>query len=146
MKILYIAQEYNAAEVALRALARIAPNVRVTWAPSPEAAIGWIRDNRDAQAVIAETGREDPAFHEFLEQVRSLGVTTPIAAVAAGRAAARRRDHIIGRECRSRRARGLARTRSCPPWVQAEWARSIAHAIPGSNVTSPSRSARHGGH
>jgi PAS domain S-box-containing protein len=82
MKILYIAQECNAAEVAARALSRIAPNVRLTWAPSPEAAIGWIRDNRDAQAVIAERGREDPAFDDFLEQVRSLGVTTPIAAVA----------------------------------------------------------------
>ena len=82
MKILYIAQECNAAEVALRALERLAPNVRVTWAPSPEAAIGWIRDNRDAQAVIAETGREDPAFDDFLERVRELGVTTPIAAVA----------------------------------------------------------------
>ena len=82
MKILYIAQECNAAEIAVRALSRIAPNVRVTWAPSPDAAIGWICDNRDAQAVIAETGREDPAFDDFLEQVRSLGLTTPVAAAA----------------------------------------------------------------
>ena len=82
MKILYIAQEHCAAQVAARALSRIAPNVRLTWASSPEAAIGWIRDNRDAQAVIAETGREDPAFDALLEQVRGIGVTTPIAAVA----------------------------------------------------------------
>ena len=82
MKILYIAQELCAAQVAARALSRIAPNVRLSWASSPEAAIGWIRDNRDAQAVIAETGREDPAFDALLEQVRGIGVTTPIAAVA----------------------------------------------------------------
>ena len=82
MKILYIAQEHCAAQVAARALSRIAPNVRLSWASSPEAAIGWIRDNRDAQAVIAETGREDPAFDALLEQVRGIGVTTPIAAVA----------------------------------------------------------------
>src|SRR6188768_2014816 len=82
MKILYIAQEHCAAQVAARALSRIAPNVRLSWASSPEAAIGWIRDNRDAQAVIAETGREDAAFDTLLEQVRGLGVTTPIAAVA----------------------------------------------------------------
>jgi len=82
MKILYIAQEHCAAQVSARALSRIAPNVRLSWASSPEAAIGWIRDNRDAQAVIAETGREDPAFDALLEQVRSMGVTTPIAAVA----------------------------------------------------------------
>ena len=82
MRILYIAQDCNAAEVALRALARIAPNVRLTWAPSPEAAIGWLREHGDAQAVITETGREDPAFDDFLEQVRSLGLTTPVAAAA----------------------------------------------------------------
>jgi PAS domain S-box-containing protein len=80
MKILYIAQECNAAEVAAKALSRIAPNVRVIWAPSPEAAIGWLRDHGDAHGVITEIGREDPAFDDLLEQIRSLGVNTPVAA------------------------------------------------------------------
>jgi PAS domain S-box-containing protein len=82
MKILYLAQDCTAAEVALRALARLAPNVRVTWAPSPEAAIGWLREHADAQAVITEAGREAPAFDDFLEQVRAAGVTVPVAAAA----------------------------------------------------------------
>src|SRR5688572_24931392 len=82
MKILYIAQECSAAQVAARALSKIAPNLRLSWASTPEAAIGWIRDNPDAQAVIAETGREDPAFDVLLEQVRDIGMTMPIAAVA----------------------------------------------------------------
>ncbi len=82
MKILYIAHERCAAQVASRALSRIAPNLQLSWASSPGAAMGWIRDNPDAHAVIAEAGREDPAFDAFLEQVRSLGVTAPIAAIA----------------------------------------------------------------
>ena len=82
MKILYIAQDDCAAQVAERALSRIAPTVELSWASTPAAALEWIRDNRDAQAVIAETGREDPAFDDLLEQIRGLGATMPVAAIA----------------------------------------------------------------
>jgi hypothetical protein len=54
----------------------------MTWAPDPEAALGWLRQNADVQGVITETGREDPAFDDFLEQVRAAGVTVPVAAAA----------------------------------------------------------------
>ena len=82
MKILYIAHDRCAAEVALKALDRIAPHVRLSWASSPGLALDWMRGNRDFQAVIVDTGRDDPAFDSFLEQARSLGVTAPIAAIA----------------------------------------------------------------
>src|SRR5687768_17457655 len=82
MKILYIAHERSAAQVAATALRRLAPNSRMSWARDTEAALGWLHDNGDAAAIFADCGTENPEFEAFLADVRSLGMTTPIAAVA----------------------------------------------------------------
>ena len=142
MKILYIAQEHCAAQVAARALSRIAPNVRLSWASSPEAAIGWIRDNRDAQAVIAETGREDPAFDALLEQVRGIGVTTPIAAVApehldALSAALEANLEVLATEERQRVLQDQERARRSPGTHQPS-----LHRPPGAALRARSGASR----
>ena len=82
MKILYIAHERSAAQVADTALRRLVPNARMSWARDTGVALGWLRDNGDTAAVFADCGTEDPEFEAFLADVRSLGMTTPIAAVA----------------------------------------------------------------
>src|SRR5687768_17549520 len=82
MKILYIAHERSAAQVAATALRRLVPTVRMSWARDSGAGLGWLRENGDAAAVFADCGRDDPEFEAFLAEVRGLGVTTPIAAVA----------------------------------------------------------------
>jgi hypothetical protein len=78
MKILYIAHERQAAQVAAQALRRMAPDVRLTWARTPTAALSWIRANTDAYAVFVEPDAS-PGCDALLEEVRGLGVTTPIA-------------------------------------------------------------------
>ena len=92
MKILYIAHERSAAQVADTALRRLAPNARMSWARDTGAALGWLRDNGDAAAVFADCGTENPEFEAFLGDVRSLGMTTPIAAVAP--------EHLQATVCR----------------------------------------------
>ena len=88
MKFLYIAQEPRAARLASAALARIAPDVSLTWNQSPGAAVGWIRDNPDAAGVILDSGTETLACEILLEQVRTLGIDVPIAIVAP--------EHLVG--------------------------------------------------
>jgi hypothetical protein len=79
MKILYIAQERLAARLAAHALRGIAPDTSVAWAQAPDAALGWIRDNRDADAVIIDSGEEPSAAAMLVEQIRGLGVDAAIA-------------------------------------------------------------------
>ena len=88
MKILYIAHERRTAEAAAHGLRSIAPNVTLTWAPTPGAALRWIQDNRDTPVVIVDAGMQSQGDHAFLEQVRGLGVTTPVAMIAA--------EHLTG--------------------------------------------------
>src|SRR6186997_504037 len=76
MKILYIAHERSAAQVADTALHRLVPNARMSWARDTGVALGWLRDNADTAAVFADCGTEDPEFEAFLTEVRSLGMTT----------------------------------------------------------------------
>jgi hypothetical protein len=80
MKILHIAPEHDAALVTAPVIQGIAPAVVLMWAPTPAAGLGWLQDNRDAAAVIVEVHTQSCA--SFIEQVRALGLTTPVVVVA----------------------------------------------------------------
>ena len=82
MKILYIAQERRAAEVAAYGLRTIAPNVSLTWGSAPDAALDWIQDNLDARLVIVDAGMHSQGGSAFLEHVRALGVGIPVMMIA----------------------------------------------------------------
>ncbi len=89
MKILYFAQERRAARLAGRALRQIVPDLRLSWARKPDAALGWIRDNPDARAVIVDAADAgSPLCEVLLTQVRDLALDTPIAVLAP--------DHLVG--------------------------------------------------
>src|SRR5204862_3738436 len=79
MKILYIAQERSAALEGARVVRGIAQNVRVTWAPTPAAALKWLHSNRDASAVIVEVQAQSCSF---IQQLRELGLTTAVVVIA----------------------------------------------------------------
>ena len=80
MKILHIAQERGAALVAARVVHGIAQNVTLTWVQSPASALQWLHGNRDTAAVIVEVQAQSCA--SFIEQLRGLGLTTPVVVVA----------------------------------------------------------------
>src|SRR5258708_19422524 len=80
MRILHIAQERGAALVAARVLHGIAQNVTLAWARTPASALEWLQCHRDTTAVIVEVQAQSCA--SFVEQVRGLGLTTPVVVVA----------------------------------------------------------------
>jgi signal transduction histidine kinase/coenzyme F420-reducing hydrogenase delta subunit len=80
MKILHIAQERGAALVAPRVVHGIAQNVTLTWAQTPASALQWLHSNPDTAAVIVEVQAQSCA--SFVEQLRGLGLTTPVVVVA----------------------------------------------------------------
>lgn len=80
MKILHIAPEHAAALVTARVIHGIAQNVALTWAPTPASALQWLQGNRDTAAVIVEVQAQSCA--SFVEQLRELGLTTPVVVVA----------------------------------------------------------------
>ena len=80
MKILHVAQEREAALVAAPAVHGIAQNVTLTWVQTPASALEWLQGNRDTAAVIVEVLAQSCA--SFLEQLRGLGLTTPVVVVA----------------------------------------------------------------
>ena len=80
IKILHIAQERGAALVAARVVHGIAENVTLTWAQTPASALQWLQGNRDTAAVIVEVQAQSCA--SFVEQLRGLGLTTPVVVVA----------------------------------------------------------------
>jgi hypothetical protein len=82
MKILYIAHERRAAQAAAQALRKIAPSATLTWAQSPGDALGWIQGNRDARAVIVDADTQNQGCMAVLDQVRRLGLMTPVAVIA----------------------------------------------------------------
>ena len=108
MNILYIAPERRSAQAAASALHRLAQNVTVTWAQTPGAALGWLRDHRNTEAVIVDTEAQAARGNVFLEQVQKLGVATPIAVIAPEHlerlvaAVATSRDAILEQERHSR--------------------------------------------
>ena len=79
MKILYIAHERQAAQVAATALRRMVPDGRLTWADSPAAALSWIAGNRDAAAVIVDAPVARPGGTVLLERIRELAETAAVA-------------------------------------------------------------------
>src|SRR5688572_2651483 len=83
MKILYVSNEREAAWVAEDALRATAPNVTLTWAQTPGSALRWVQGNRDAAGVIVEADVHGLGGASFVEQVRDLGLTTPIVVVVA---------------------------------------------------------------
>lgn len=80
MKILHIAQERGGALVAARVVHGIAQNVTLTWAQTPASALQWLQGNSDTAAVIVEVQAQSCA--SFVEQLRGLGLTTPVVVVA----------------------------------------------------------------
>ena len=82
MKILYIANDRRAAELAAFALRTVAPDVAVAWAASLGNARRWIDENRDVATLIVEVGSDSPSFESFVGQVRGLGVTAPVIVVS----------------------------------------------------------------
>ena len=80
MKILHIAPERTDALVAAPVVHGIAQNVTPTWVQAPAAALEWLQTNRDTAAVIVEVQAQSCA--SFVEQLRGLGLTTPVVVVA----------------------------------------------------------------
>lgn len=80
MKILHIARDRAAAELAARALHGIASHVTLTWTLTGDAALQWLDANRDTAAAIVQIDLLSAAA--FVEQVREVGLTTPIVVVA----------------------------------------------------------------
>jgi hypothetical protein len=78
MKILYIAHERQAAQVAAQALRRMLPEVRLTWADTPAAALGWMGGNRDAAAVIVDAEVLKRGGATFIEQVRDVAASAGV--------------------------------------------------------------------
>ena len=64
---------------------------RWTWAQTPAAALEWLQGNRDAAAVIVEVHSQSCA--SFVEQLRGLGLTTPVVVVLDPRDSNRRSPH-----------------------------------------------------
>ena len=81
MKILYIAKERRAAQIAAHALRGIAPNVTVTWARTLGSVLRWAPDNRDAAAVVIEAEVEDQGCASVVQHLRGLGLATPVVVV-----------------------------------------------------------------
>jgi hypothetical protein len=80
MKILYVGLDEDAAAAAQRALHGTAQNVTLKWVQSPGSALDWLQENRDAAAVVVEVHAQSCA--PFVEQLRVLGLTTPVVVVA----------------------------------------------------------------
>src|SRR5262245_24830223 len=84
MNILYVAADRRAAELAAYALRNIAQNVKVSWAGTHPAALGWVEGNRDAAALIFEGDIQDPNCAAFVGNLRERGLASPIFVVAPG--------------------------------------------------------------
>jgi PAS domain S-box-containing protein len=82
MKILYIANDRRAAELAAPPLRAVAPDVAISWAASLGDALCWIDENRDVATLIAEVESDDQACQSFVRQVRGLDVTAPVIVVS----------------------------------------------------------------
>ena len=85
MKILYVANERRAAQLAAHALRNLAPDVKVTWAGSLSPALRWVQENTDVAALIVEAEVQCQGCTTFLDHVRGLGLTIPILIAAQER-------------------------------------------------------------
>jgi len=82
MKILYIANDRRAAELAAFVLRTVASDVAVAWAASLGDARRWIDENGDVATLIIEVESDNPSCASFISQVRGLGVTAPVIVVS----------------------------------------------------------------
>jgi PAS domain S-box-containing protein len=82
MKILYIANDRRAAELAAFVLSTVAPDVAVTWVASLADARHWIDENRDVATLIVEVESDPSSCESFVSHVRGLGVTAPVIVVS----------------------------------------------------------------
>ena len=82
MKILYIANDRRAGELAAFVLKTVAPDVAVTWAASLADARQWIDENRDAATLIVEVESDPSSCESFVSHVRGLGVRAPVIVVS----------------------------------------------------------------
>ena len=85
MKILYVANERRAAQLAAHALRNLAPDVKVTWAGSLSPALRWVQEYTDVAALIIEAEVQGQGCTTFLDHVRGLGLTIPILIAAQER-------------------------------------------------------------
>ena len=82
MKILYVADERGAAQLAAKALRDIAPGVKLSWARRLSTALHWLDDNLDVTALVVEAEVESQSCAAFVGQVRGRGLSAPIVVVA----------------------------------------------------------------
>src|SRR6202521_5837884 len=82
MKILYIANDRRAAELAAFVLRTVAPDAAITWAARLGEALCWIDRNRDVATLIVEVESDNPSCESFISQVRGLDVTAPVIVVS----------------------------------------------------------------
>jgi DNA-binding response OmpR family regulator len=107
MKILHVANDRHAAQLAANALRDIAQDVRVAWAGSLSVALSWVQGNRDVAAIIVESGVQNESCQPFVARVRALGLTVPIVVVAPEHGEATVSAAIVGPETFVRNSRSL---------------------------------------
>ena len=142
MKILYIAHERRAAEVAAYGLRTIAPNVSLTWGSAPDAALDWIQDNLDTHLVIVDAGMHSQGGSAFLEHVRALGVGIPVMMIAP--------EHLTGllvavEACLNSvvsRERGDSETLAAQLSEIEEWRRQVRQRVAGRQAEHDAALAR----
>jgi hypothetical protein len=78
MKLLYIAHDRRAAEVASAAIWPVAPGAAVEWAATLGDAWRWIEQNRDVAGLLAEVEPDNPSLPSFVSHVRRAGVTARV--------------------------------------------------------------------
>ncbi len=82
MKILYVANERSASELAAKALRDITPDIRFAWAGGLPAAERWVKENPDLAALVVEAEVQNQSCASFVHHVRSRGLNEPIVVVA----------------------------------------------------------------
>jgi PAS domain S-box-containing protein len=81
MKILYVANERNPAQLAATALRALGEDVRLEWARDLSSALSWVYYNRDVAALVVEDGLQNQSCAAFVDHVRSLGLAAPVIVV-----------------------------------------------------------------
>jgi PAS domain S-box-containing protein len=82
MKLLYVGEDREMARRASEALGDVVKDGQVVWARSFPAALGWLRDNTDAAAVVADADVQHESVTGFAARARSAGITVPLIVVA----------------------------------------------------------------
>ena len=82
MKILYVADDRRAAQLAARALRAVAPAATLTWARDIAPAMRWVQDNRDAAAIILEPQVHGQNCATVASHVKAIGIGAPVIAFA----------------------------------------------------------------